>query len=456
MRKILAMIWGYFIFYVLSLTKIVSSMGQTFFGTRQATDYVFKTTTAEHSAALPIKIAAMTARTGTTLLTTVPVLRMQYGPSTESIVEEQPENDPTSSIVLRWRGKIANGLLISSSIFSSFNSEVMGTYFGTIVLSEVLKQLLRDDPKRPDEGWEIGLTQTTAIVTALMMLAPWYAYGFKKIIRPGARLISEKADDLSIQFDRHMAKTAIASGPMLIIGPAMAYYWTKPTFDQIPYANKFLDAKFIEGYAIASAVSAVFAGLPGMPLLYSYFANNVPTQIPQTALTKVLRACIYTFGGIDTLTGGAMTFVGVVKTAEGIFGIDPYHPGIIVAGGISALSAMVLNAAFSVKLGFETTAQLAYANMEPEKQPLLINDDESGSAVSYGSIQPASQPIDINHSDDGYESDNEMPATSRSFSSPNSLIAANAQSGMLIFHRVTVNRENIQPKPDHSPSHSGV
>lgn len=389
---------GYFVSSACSLGKLAYSAGQTYFGMKRVSNYIFQDTT--HPANIIIPCVAVTGGFGVNLITRVPAIFKKFGPNS---MPEENERTEQAAPEIGYLGSFFNLIFQASGHLSAFFS-ALNAHFGTVILSESIAEFLNSDAH--DQAWKEGMVQGAALLVAMTALATYYAYDFKMLKQNSIKL-AQKIDQKDFSFDRNTAKTLTISALNLIASPILAKFWTAPAIVKIPYANKILKDTGVNCITWTASISSFISGITTLPSIYAYFDQNEMKNISDTALTKAFRYATYITGGIDSLAAGLCAFIGIVDTAQGSLDMNPY--GYIISYAIpSGLSASAQNGMFSVWPGYINLIKDLNSPDSPEAQPFLQADNQSENDTMGHSNEEATIVIDENTIIEAFKPKNEI------------------------------------------------
>lgn len=342
------------------LGKLVSSAGQTLFGTQKAVNYILKDSDNLHPVNISVSSISIFCNFFVNCVTRVPALYYKFTSTSESPAptvalktccskvsgclcgDFSPCPSGSAYFVLRASGAV-------SAIFTSINA-----YLGAITLSEFIASLSGSDIH--DGGWIDTTVQASAVLLAVTSFASYYTYNLRKVeesSRKFSQYLEDRKDPHTAEENTLNKKHALAwliASFSIISAPFLAYFSTKHALIKIPKGTLIPDTA-LKALAGGSSVSSLLTtSVINVPSIYTFLAEE-NISYPETTRFKILRYLTYGIGSVDSLLTGLGNYRGVIETFKDISALDPYGP-IITLAIICGLSTTASNFTFSVYDGY--------------------------------------------------------------------------------------------------------
>lgn len=326
-----------------SFGKIVASSGQTLFSTHHALSYILKNTSIG-SLINTISVIAAFCTLVVISITRIPAIYKQF--------QVNPEHKVMAANLYKenFYQKFSYNTLVSCNIAAGIFSSV-GAYLGTITIIDFVANFYRHSTANS----LVAYTQISAIVIAFASFSSYYAFNIQKAKTNSIKIINHINQTNVFQINKVFIKTFMISFLNIVSVPFIAYFLTKSALYKIPHLSYLLPAASIQLIAGFSAITALIASLTTtVAAMHEYFTeqDNISSRQTDTLSWLTLRYITYGTGLIDSSANGLGNYLGVIAISHDVFNTDLCNQYVVIIAVGCAISAALLNLAFSIRQGF--------------------------------------------------------------------------------------------------------
>jgi len=362
-----------------SIYTLFSSAGSALFGTHKILNYVYgDEEDISHEVLLVLSTIVIVANVLIITDTRVPTLcrKLIYdwlGDSDEdaqfplTVVVDAPDVNIETSPCLNFTASFTFHFLKICGLSSTFFSSLV-SYLGMVTFIE----FIAGNPEHViDKKTRIGLMillHTNALIATLAKFQTNYLYVYPAI-KSGANSFATwlKKDSYIARTTtrkddfQHYVVTLGLCSLNIISSPFLAYYTTSQTLFKLPFIKNYREIIRLSA-ALSSTTSLTSIVLSTAPAVRSaferwWYKKEEDSEKIQAVLSANLRAVkiwnylIIFAGFIDSLVTGANNTTSIINTSNDLFNFKKYNPLLMSFALLCGISALIVNAAFSVRRG---------------------------------------------------------------------------------------------------------
>ncbi|TAK73075.1 MAG: hypothetical protein EPO11_09100 [Gammaproteobacteria bacterium] len=372
---------------VLSIFRITTQMGNTFFGTQKTFEYFG---ISGHPLELPTCDLATAISGADAIVNNAPYIYSRANNNTPLSDTASPASQLRLSTRVLYEGLRSLG---PTSFTLSAVANILGAY---VFASNIQDMIVGSD--NSDEEWRTNSALSYALAATMCnFIFQWWQRNPR--VELNVRRFAHALQNGEIHFDAKLAKATVLSLPTLST-PFIAYFSTESSLKNLPYI--VLGTTPITTLSSASAFSAFFVNIfTEAAAVYDSIGQEEDNSNPKVPKgCQVYKGASYFFGGFNALVNyPAYTFISIANTFKSL-GLNPYSQASIAFSVTCSVFKPIQVFAFSARQNYQGLlgAWLKEHPPEPDleagvEQPLLTEENQSfyGSSINNADVVPTSQ-----------------------------------------------------------------